>query len=229
MFGTDLSTKTDPEPTLNLLYQLVQMTPSLERINLDGNKFHDLSASFVQTILSHPKCEWLCLSFNQHLGCSSHRPNTCPVNRLLSQLCVAASSSPLPLRGLSLEGLGMTSSCCGPALERLLLLGLRGLQILNLNSNLLLSSVASSGLSRKTTSISRISMSTDTEAASSSGTSGKRGYQATVRIPCNGRSKETLAYRTKARRRLPKSLKSEGSSSLDLRLYRLNDRNKPTF
>lgn len=139
IFGADRSlmrsTLKHPEATLNLLTQLVQLTPTLERINIDGNDFHDISASFVQAILSHPKCEFITLSYNKNLKCSSHRPNTCPINRLLAQLCIAASSSTLPLRGLSLEGLGYTINCCGPALEKLFSIRARGVQALNLRWN----------------------------------------------------------------------------------------------
>lgn len=82
-----------------------------------------LFASLIHALIPYPKLNYLNLSHNC-LGCSQHP------SRLLSQLCIAASSSPLTLRILQMDASGLTPECCGPVVERLLSLGSRGLQSL---------------------------------------------------------------------------------------------------
>lgn len=129
-------TETDSEASVEQLAQLIRLSPSLRFLDLGNNDLRDLSASFIRAVISHPTPKMLDLSFNHRLGCSLYPSTPCAINRLLSELYLAGSSSPLILRHLALCGLEMTAECCGPALERVLSLGSNGLQNLFLYENL---------------------------------------------------------------------------------------------
>lgn len=124
--------KTDTEASLDLLSPFSQRTPSLELLDIGHNNLETLPASFISTLVFHPRLRYLSLSWKSHLACSPGLSSACAINRLLSQLCIAASSAPLTLRDLSLFDLNMTAKCCGLMLEQVLALGSKGLQILRL-------------------------------------------------------------------------------------------------
>lgn len=121
--------------TLELLPQLLTVLPTLKRLDLAHSDLANLPPSFVQAVLFHPRLSDLDLSKNYDLGCSHHSSSHCPVNRLLSKYCTAASSSSCASRRLSLEDTGMSGNCCVPVLERVLRLGSKGLEALHLFSN----------------------------------------------------------------------------------------------
>lgn len=133
------SIPTNLDDSIDLLDRFIRMTPSLKALDIGGNHFQDLPPSLVDTILSHPRLDYLGLS-DSLLGCIRHRPTPCVINQLLSRLCTAASSSPLSLYSLDLGSTNMTAECCGPVLENLLALGSRGLGSLNLETNSFLKS-----------------------------------------------------------------------------------------
>lgn len=127
--------QTDTATSLDQLSHLLHLTPSLENLNLRNNYLQDLPASFVHALISLPKLKTLDVSKNLRLGCNLHPSTPCAIHRLLSTLYTAALPSPLILRNLDLQGLEMTAECCGPILERMLYLGPRGLQSLDLRFN----------------------------------------------------------------------------------------------
>lgn len=111
------------------------LNPSLEALGLTSNDFHDLPASSIDDLVSHPKLRCIYLNGNHRLGCSFHSSTPCAIHCLLSQACLAAPSSHFTLRDLRFSFVGLTAECCGPALERLLSLGSRGFRTLHLNYN----------------------------------------------------------------------------------------------
>lgn len=112
--------------------------PSLNELHLNANELPDLPSSFIHAVVSHPTLETLALDWTSGLGCSHDQSTPCSIDRLLSQLYLSGSSSPLVLRSLQLVGLELRAECCGPALERVLSLGSKGPQNVSLlcNSNL---------------------------------------------------------------------------------------------
>lgn len=107
----------DAEASLDLLTQLLRFTPSLEELAIIDNDFHDLPACFINDLIFHPNLRLFDPTGNDRLGCSLDRSTPCAIHRLLSQVCIAASSSHFTLRGLCLQCLGLTADCCGPVLE----------------------------------------------------------------------------------------------------------------
>lgn len=126
---------TNLDDSIDLLDRFIRMTSSLEDLDIGANHFQDLPASFIDTIISHPRLGMLELDDNHRLGCIRDRSTPCVINRLLSQLSTAASSPRLTLCDLSLEGFSFDTECCGPDLEKVLALGSRGLRSLYLEDN----------------------------------------------------------------------------------------------
>lgn len=127
--------ETDGKASLDLLSQLLRLTPSLEELSVLKNDLHDLPASFIDDLISHPMLRDFDPSCNHRLGCSHHSSTPYAIHRLLSEVYLAAFSSHFTMRDICVEDLGLTAECCGSALERLLSLGSRGPRKLILTYN----------------------------------------------------------------------------------------------
>lgn len=126
------NSETDSEAFLELLSQLLTLTPALEHLNVSYSDLRTLSPPFIDTVLSLPRLNHLELCGNIKVGCLEHRSTSCPVNLFLSQYHTAALSSSTDLRHVRLMCTGLAPGCCGPALEKVLLLGSKGLKSLDL-------------------------------------------------------------------------------------------------